>query len=278
MRWTARRPFGLSNPINLIDRLAPERPPDGARLLDRVRLRRAAVRYAAHGWPVTPGACLDGHRFDCGRPGCPIMACHPAIESWEDAASTDLDRVRARWRRRPHAVLLATGRAFDVLEVPATLGLRVLGAARLRAGVMGAGAAGADPLDPRGPVAVTPSGQWMFLVRPGEPLRSALEDRVDVVRHGPGSWIPAAPSRMPDGAVRWAVPPRETGWRLPGSAAVQVLLVDAIAATRHRRAHGGTGSRAAMAGPPQAASRVAAAPATLGSAVPRQVSTSRRAA
>jgi hypothetical protein len=229
MQWNARRPFG---------------PPA---LLDRVKLRRAALRYAAHGWAVTPGACLDGHRFDCGRPGCPIAGCHPAIESAEDA-SADAALVSAWWCRRPHTVLLATGRTFDVLEVPASLGLRALGAARLHADVLGRGYA-----DAHGPVAVTPSGRWMFLVRSGTPLRSELDQYLEVVRHGRGSWIPAAPSRMPDGAVRWAVSPDETRWRLPESATVQAILVDALAATGHR-------------------------PSALAPTVPRQMSTSRRAA
>jgi hypothetical protein len=213
--------------------------------VDRLRLRRAALRYAANGWAVTPGAYLDGHRFACGRAGCPIMGCHPAIESWEDGASTDPVQVTAWWRRQPHAVLLATGWTFDVLEVPGALGLRALGAMRLHAGVHGP-----DRTDVHGPVAVTPSGRWMFLVRPGEPLRPELAHCLDVVRHGRGSWIPAAPSRMPDGQVRWAVPPERTQWSVPASAPVQAMLIDAL----------GTHGR-----PPVFA-------------VPRQMSTARRAA
>ncbi|MEU4240983.1 bifunctional DNA primase/polymerase [Actinoplanes sp. NPDC026619] len=215
MQWTTNRPF------------VP---------LDRLRLRHHALRYAAHGWAVTPGACLTGHRFDCGRPGCPVMTCHPAMESWEDTATIDIGLVHRWWRRRPHSVLLATGRRFDALEVPAALGLRTLGAARLhRTGL--------------GPVAVTAAGRWMFLVRPGEPLRKELDRRLDVVRHGLGSWIPAPPSRMLEGAVRWAVPPERTQWLLPAPETVQELLVVSL----------GT------AGEPRIL-------------VPRQLSTSRRAA
>ncbi|MBQ1014861.1 DNA primase, partial [Micromonospora sp. M51] len=51
--------------------------------LERVRLRRVAIRYAAHGWQVTPGACLARSRFVCGRAGCPTVGCHPALENWE---------------------------------------------------------------------------------------------------------------------------------------------------------------------------------------------------
>ncbi|GAA2626792.1 bifunctional DNA primase/polymerase [Paractinoplanes durhamensis] len=199
-------------------------------------MRRHAVRFAAHGWAVTPGAFLTGHRFACGRPGCPIMAGHPAMESWEDSASTDPGLVHRWWRHRPYAVLLATGRRFDALEVPASLGLRVFGATRLhRAGA--------------GPVAVTAAGRWMFLVRPGLPLRAELDRRMDVVRHGRGSWIPAPPTRMPEGPVRWAVSPEQTQWMLPAPELVQGLLAEAIGTVREPRL-----------------------------IVPRQLSTSRRAA
>ncbi|MGX6601820.1 bifunctional DNA primase/polymerase [Micromonosporaceae bacterium Da 78-11] len=231
MQWTTRHPFV---PPSLVDRL------------DRVRLRRAALRYAAHGWVVTPGACLSGRRFVCDRPGCPIMSCHPALESWAEVASTEVAQVNRWWRRRPHTVLLATGWEFDVLEVPAALGLRALGTAELHADVLGV-----DFEDAVGPVAVTAAGRWMFLVRPGLALRPELDHRMDVVRHGRGSWIPAAPSRMPEGPVRWAVPPERTGWRLPDPATVQALLTDAL----------GTPARTTRPRP----------------AVPRQLSTTRRA-
>lgn len=227
MQWSNRQPFGRPG------------------LLDRLLLRRAALRYAAHGWAVTPGACLTGHRFDCGRPGCPIKGCHPATESWEDAACAGAGQVALWWRHRPYAVLLATGWTFDVLEVPAALGLRALGTARLHAGLLGPGRT-----DVRGPVAFTPDGRWMFLVRPGTALRSELDDCLDVVRHGRGSWIPAPPSRTPEGPVRWAVSPEQVHWRLPASEPVQAVLVDAL------------GTAARRPGPP----------------VPRQMSTARRAA
>ncbi len=152
------------------------------------------------------------------------MACHPALESWEDTASADPAQVRAWWRRRPHSVLLVTGRTFDALEVPARLGLRVLGAVRLN-----------RRAEACGPVGVTAAGRWTFLVAPGTPLRSELDHRLDVVRHGLGSWIPAAPSRMPEGPVRWAVPPERTHWQLPAAEVVQDLLTDALGTVREPR-------------------------------------------
>ncbi|MFD0788406.1 DNA primase, partial [Micromonospora azadirachtae] len=83
----------------------------------------------------------------------------------------------------------------------------------------------------RGPVLVTPTGRWMFLVRPGDPLRPELEHCFHVVRHGPGSWVPAPPTRLPEGAVRWAVAPEQARWQLPDSYLVQNILIDALRAT-----------------------------------------------
>ncbi|WP_229072301.1 bifunctional DNA primase/polymerase [Actinoplanes sp. DH11] len=212
MQWTSRQPFV---PPALLDRL------------DRGRLRRAALRYAAQGWQVTPGAYLAGHRFHCGRPGCPITACHPALDAWAAAATVDPGRIARWWRRQAHTVLLPTGSRFDVLEVPAALGRQ---------------------LPALGPVAVTAAGRWMLLVGPGRPLRPELENRIDVVRHGIGSWIPAPPNRLLDGPIRWTVAPEQVDWRMPDAERVQELLV------------------------------VAAGPAPGRPLIPRQLSTSRRAA
>ncbi|WFE41625.1 bifunctional DNA primase/polymerase [Micromonospora sp. WMMD998] len=188
--------------------------------LERVRLRRVAVRYALHGWPVTPGACLANRRFVCGRAGCPTVGCHPALEDWDHGASADPARVATWWRSRPHGVLLPTGRAFDVLEVAAHLGRRMLATVATHPAGFGV----------RGPVLVTPTGRWMFLVRPGDPLRPELEHCFHVVRHGTGSWIPAPPTRLPEGTVRWAVAPEQARWQLPDSYLVQNALVEALRA------------------------------------------------
>src|SRR6266568_2057430 len=115
------------------------------RMLDglrQTRLRRAAVRYAEHGWDVVPGAVRCGDRFRCVTQ-CPTMACHPDWAGWEQTATRDPAWVAALWAFRPRAILLSTGRAFDVLEVPAFLG------------------AGAGWGAVRGPVAVTGGVRWM---------------------------------------------------------------------------------------------------------------------
>lgn len=231
MQWSYRQPIG---PWGYVDRL---------------RLRRSALRYAARGWAVIPGAYLAGDRFACGRAGCPITGAHPAVESFQDDASADPARVAAWWRRHPYTVLLASGGRFDALEVPAVVGLRVLGAVRLHTDVLGP-----QRGDLRGPVLVTPAGRWIFLVRPGAELRPELAADLDILRHGAGSWIPAAPSRTPQGPIRWAVSPDQTSWRLPDPEAVQAMLLDALTAVGKRP------------------------PLTVRASVPRQLSTARRAA
>jgi hypothetical protein len=183
------------------------------RTLERARLARSAAQYATHGWDVVPGAAFTGERFRCDDPGCPTVGCHPATGFWQNTATHDRRTIAKWWRRAPYAILLPTGRAFDVLEVPAPLGLH------------------ATWLGLHAPVAVTAAGRWMILVRPGEGLRPELAGHIGVVRHSSGSWIPAPPTREPFGRARWRVPPDRVDWHLPGSREVQELLVAALLAT-----------------------------------------------
>jgi hypothetical protein len=185
-------------------------------VLARLRLLAAAVRLVEHGWPVTPGAQLRAGRFDCGRPGCHTRACHPVLDGWEriawpDPAATDW------WRDAAYSVLLPTGTAFDVIDVPTPLGAAAL--TRLR-------------WWGTGPVAATPTGRWMFLVRPGQPLVPALQRRLDLVRHGRGSWIPAPPTQLAEGPVRWVVAPTQVGWRLPDPGVLQRRLLESLSDSR----------------------------------------------
>jgi hypothetical protein len=177
--------------------------------LRRTLLRRAATRYAKHGWDVVPGACFTDGRFVCAEAGCHAVTCHPDRADWAAVAGLEVAAVRSWWHDRPRSVLLATGRAFDAVEVPAELGRFAVGQVQ-------------------GPVAVAPSGQWLFLVRPGQPLRPELQGRVDVVLHGHGSWIAAPPTSFPDGRMRWEVSPEEYDWRLPDPYSVQAVLLSGL--------------------------------------------------
>jgi hypothetical protein len=173
--------------------------------LRRARLRHAALTYGRHGWKVLAGSRLCGNRFSCG-PGCGTVACHPVEQPWDNTATSDAAAIAQRWRKSPYSVLLATGEAFDVVEVPAYIGALAEGAQL-------------------GPIVVMPTGPWMYLVRPGEPLHPELASHHDVVLHGGDSWIPAPPIPTPEGRVRWVVAPHENDWRLPDPRMVQSALV-----------------------------------------------------
>jgi Bifunctional DNA primase/polymerase, N-terminal len=176
----------------------------------RARLRRAAMRYAGHGWPVVPGAVLVGARYRCG-PLCPTVACHPAVDGWDQRATVDKSIVDAWWRADAFSVLVATGRAFDVLEL----------------------AAGPDLVatDWPGPLLRAPSGGLMFLLRTGAALHPELAARADVVLHGVGSWIAVPPTRAPVGHLRWIVAPPASAWRLPDAEPVQAWLLSRLVQT-----------------------------------------------
>ena len=74
------------------------------------------------------------------------------------------------------------------------------------------------------PVAVDPLGRWMFLVASGTAVDPDLRVSHDTVLHGPGSWIPAPPTRTPAGRIRWEVHPAEVGWRMPDARVLQQVL------------------------------------------------------
>lgn len=184
----------------LLDR--PNRLPSPPRTVRRLLLRHAARRYAAHRWPVLPGAPLRSDRFDCGEPGCRTITCHPARADWEITASDDHKRVATWWGRADHGVLLATGHAFDVLEIAGGAGRQV---AR----------------EVPGPVAVAAPHRWMFFVRTGVALHPDLAGTPSVVLHGRGSWVPAPPTPLAEGPVHWEVPPARCDWQPADPAVVQ---------------------------------------------------------
>jgi len=123
--------------------------PRRGRRADAGRLAAAAVEFAEMGWPVCPGAFsprADSGRYlrspragragphggtgracSCDRIGCPAPGAHPVSAAWQIEASSDPAEVGRWWRDRPEAtIILVTGRAFDVLDVPAGAGLAAL--------------------------------------------------------------------------------------------------------------------------------------------------------
>ena len=135
----------------------------------RVRRRRAvnktaeaALRYAALGWPVCPGAftpaagqrSADWQRAcSCDRIGCPAPGAHPVSPAWQNVATSDPELIASWWLATPTAnLILVTGRTFDVLDVPGLVGTTAL--ARMER-------SGLRP----GPVAISAGERAHFFVR-----------------------------------------------------------------------------------------------------------------
>ncbi|HUJ05703.1 MAG TPA: bifunctional DNA primase/polymerase [Streptosporangiaceae bacterium] len=202
------------------------------------RLVLAAARYAALGWPVCPGAWppgrqspagTSGRACSCDRLGCPAPGAHPLSPAWKLQATSDPAAVAALWSLAPQAgILLATGRAFDVLDVPEAAGLAALRRIE-RAGVT------------PGPVATGTGERMLFFVA----SRAALAEddewwscHLDCVPevvpavtglrwHCRDSYVLAPPSRLPGGlAARWIIAPA-AGGPLPDALRLLVPLADA---------------------------------------------------
>jgi hypothetical protein len=213
----------------------------------RVRRRRAesktaeaAVRYAMMGWPVCAGAFPPGRAqrpadvqraCSCDRVGCPSPGAHPLSPAWQMLASTDLDIIGRWWLTMPEAnVILATGRVFDVLDVPA------------RAGVSALSRMERSGLRP-GPVAISAGDRAHFFVRTrGAPadenewwschLDCEPEEVADVSGlrwHCRDSYVIAPPSRHGGGVARWLRDPG--GHELPDGLRLLEVLADACEET-----------------------------------------------
>jgi hypothetical protein len=188
----------------------------------RVRRRRAvsktaeaALRYAALGWPVCPGAFrpASGQRSSdwqracsCDRIGCPAPGAHPVSPAWQNVATSDPELIASWWLAAPAAnLILVTGRTFDVLDVPGLVGTTAL--SRMER-------SGLRP----GPVAISAGERAHFFVRTrGAPadenewwschLDCEPEEVADVTGlrwHCRDSYVVAPPSRTGTGApCRW---------------------------------------------------------------------------
>jgi hypothetical protein len=175
-------------------------------------LRAGALCLVDHGWPVVPGTWSRGGGW-CG-PESPEAAGAPVPVRGVASARSDPATVGEWWSEAPYSVLLATGEALDVVEVPAWMGRRM--ATMLRS------------VDVVAPIAATPTGRWWFPVTPGgAELPEEVAD-ADAVRHGEGSWVLAPPSECADGLVHWRVHPASCGWRLPASELVHGAAAEAV--------------------------------------------------
>lgn len=118
---------------------------------EAARVREGLLLAAAGaGFPLAPAAHPSGYGCSCVRIGCPTPGRHPVSFAWQTQATTDAAQI-ARWARsQPQEnFITATGRAHDVLDVPAAAGWAAL--KRLE-----------DEEIPLGPVALSGGDRMLF--------------------------------------------------------------------------------------------------------------------
>ncbi|MFI2212004.1 bifunctional DNA primase/polymerase [Streptomyces sp. NPDC020141] len=183
----------------------------GEQLLDH------AVRYAEERhWDVFPGTWLEAvdgkEHCSCGDTSCETPGAHAAGPDWSSRATGSATAVRRMWDEHPRAsILLPTGRAFDVLDLPESAGFLAL--ARLERMEL-----------PLGPVACTPDRRMLFFVLPGASAKAPdlirglgwAPSSLDLVARGEGHYVIAPPTRVGGrGAAQWARKPTSANRWLP---------------------------------------------------------------
>lgn len=205
-----------------------------ARSGDTLGLLAAALEYIEdRHWEIALGTSVrrseDGWSCSCGVAHCPVPGIHPAQRDWQKRISGQPSKAHEWWAASPDAaVLLPTGRTFDVLEVCEAAGC--LGLARLER-------AGANV----GPVAATPNRRMYFFILPNARTKMAKllttlgwgRSPLDLACRGVGEYIIAPPSRMGAlGHAQWVRRPSETNRWLPD--VEEVLAPLAYACGLHR--------------------------------------------
>jgi hypothetical protein len=171
------------------------------------QLRDAALGYASRGIPVLPLHYPLPHRSDlqpvtddrqlpspavgtrcsCRDPGCSQVGKHPLgslVPHGVNDATTNRARIAAWWTQHPHANIgLATGHAFDVLDIDGPTGAKTIRAF-----------AGDHHLKSSGPLVRTGRGGTTTFARPGSatPARPAWRMSTGGARAAMWSPHPAA--------------------------------------------------------------------------------------
>jgi hypothetical protein len=160
----------------------------------RFELRDAAVGYAARGIPVLPLHYPLPHRNGFQA----IFGKHPLgnlVPHGVKDATTNRARILAWWTRHPQANIgLATGHAFDVLDVDGPSGEQAIHELAATHG-----------LQSSGPLVRTGGGGWHFYLVPTGLGNAQPRDLEHVDWRGRGGYVVAPPSRHASGhPYQWA--------------------------------------------------------------------------
>ena len=201
------------------------------------KLALAALSYAALGWPLCAGARPRGRQpqpvpagraCSCDRVGCPAPGAHPLSPAWKREASSDPAVVAQWWTAMPQSsILLVTGRAFDVLDVPCRAGsaaLARLSRSGLRPGPVAAGAQGRTLFFVASRAALADEDEWWTCHLDCEP--ETVPAITGLRWHCRDSYVLAPPSRLSGGTTaRWLVRPDAAP--LPDALRLLEVLADA---------------------------------------------------
>ncbi|MDT0344524.1 bifunctional DNA primase/polymerase [Streptomyces litchfieldiae] len=194
---------------------------------------------AEAGFPLAPAAHPQGYGCSCERIGCPTPARHPVSLTWATQATTDREQILRWLRADPEAnFITATGRAHDVLDVPAPAGYAAL--ERLAA-----------ENTEIGPVAIAdPDRVLFFTATRGTPddedewwpceldcHPETLDEHPGLRWHCRGSYVLVPPSRVQSDStagLRWLRGPEHP---LPEPLTLLGALTDACAATAEPASH-----------------------------------------
>jgi Bifunctional DNA primase/polymerase, N-terminal len=240
------------------------------------RLRDAAVGYASRGIPVLPLHYPLPHRDDlqpvtgdqppapgtgcsCRDRGCAQVGKHPLgslVPHGVTDATCNRARILAWWARHPQANIgLATGHAFDVLDVDGPEGAHAIREFAAEHGLVSSG-----------PLVRTGGGGWHFYLAPSGLGNVRPQDVEHVDWRGRGGYVVAPPSRHASGhPYHWAA-----GRNLDTPLAeVPVVLLERLQPRQLQRPTGpiqrpvaadGSGDRYARAALAEELARVATAP------------------
>jgi hypothetical protein len=144
-------------------------------------LLKAALGYAARGWPVFP--CEPGDKRPLGK-----LAPHGLKD-----ATTDTDQIHRWWKAEPTANIgLPTGLTFDVLDIDSADALDRLETV-----------SGSQPGDEdiEGPTVSTPRGWHCYVAPTGRGNTVNLGGISGIDWRGKGGYVVAAPSLKDDGGT-----------------------------------------------------------------------------
>ncbi len=165
---------------------------------ERDRRWTAALRYAAHGWPVVPLASPAGQGCSCpAGPDCSSIGKHPRTRDGLYSATVDPGQVARWWRRWPDANIgVVTGRASGIVVLDIDLPNGPTSLAQLQSD---------HDMLPATLTQRTGSGGWQLVfTRPdgGMRNRAGMEPGIDV--RGDGGYIVVPPSMHACGdRYRW---------------------------------------------------------------------------